>query len=111
MRTLEALEQAFDGGLPPVKPPTRPVKLGNGGDRKAAQPIKRVAPMPPSAPTLTNDACPAQAGRPDFADDIDRLVAQLLRDGDVRWSETQGYHAPRRTFCFTPTELTNRKAR
>lgn len=100
---LEHAMACVDGRLPPRKPPTRPVKLGNGGDRKPAGALK---PGDLTLDTLpvAREACPAQTGRPDFADDIDRIVAQLLSDGDVRWSEARGFYAPKRRWRFPTTE-------
>ena len=78
-----------------------------------APPAASPPPRPPAPPPTSNQATlnsnqgALKAGRPDFADDIDRIVGELVAAGDVVWDASiDAYRKPHcRRFRFEQSSM------
>ena len=118
---LDALSVAPTRAAPPrmpPPPPPRPVKLGgngNGDKPEAPKPAPHPAPDPLDIPDELKrkprfeSLADQTATRPSYADDIDRIVADLVASGAIVFDkETDSYRAPHyRAYRF---EVDNARA-
>lgn len=82
----------------PPPPPPRPVKLGGNGDKpETPKPAPDPLDIPEELKRKPRAEPPADqtAARPSYADDIDRLVAELVASGAIVFDkEADSYRAP-----------------